>query len=40
MSVLSKAHMYDEAAAFKHVEGMLWVNRPSLPPLPPLRQLR
>ncbi|MGH1576388.1 IS1595 family transposase [Planktotalea sp.] len=31
MSVLSKAHMYDEAAAFKHVEGMLWADGPVCP---------
>ncbi len=28
MSVLSKAYMYDEAAAFAHVEAMLWPQGP------------
>ncbi|MFC4671516.1 IS1595 family transposase [Seohaeicola nanhaiensis] len=31
MSVLSKAYMYDEAAAFAHVEAMLWPNGPVCP---------
>jgi uncharacterized protein (DUF983 family) len=31
MSVLSKAHMHDEAAAFAHVEAMLWGDTPSCP---------
>ena len=31
MSVLSKAYMYDEAAAFAHVEGMLWADGPVCP---------
>ncbi len=28
MSALSKAYMYDEAAAFAHVEAMLWADGP------------
>lgn len=31
MSVLSKAYMYDEAAAFAHVEAMLWPQGPVCP---------
>jgi transposase-like protein len=31
MSVLSKAYMYDEAAAFAHVEAMLWPLGPVCP---------
>ncbi|MFN0114454.1 MAG: IS1595 family transposase, partial [Paracoccaceae bacterium] len=31
MSVLSKAYMYDEAAAFAHVEAMLWQDGPVCP---------
>lgn len=31
MSVLSKAYMYDEAAAFAHVEAMLWPSGPVCP---------
>lgn len=31
MSVLSKPYMHDEAAAFAHVEAMLWVDGPVCP---------
>ena len=31
MSVLSKAYMHDEAAAFAHVEAMLWADGPVCP---------
>lgn len=31
MSVLSKTYMHNEAAAFAHVEAMLWGNEPSCP---------
>ncbi len=31
MSVLSKPYMHDEAAAFAHVEGMLWADGPTCP---------
>lgn len=31
MSILSKPYMYDEAAAFEHVEGMLWADGPVCP---------
>lgn len=31
MSVLSKAHFYDEAAAFEHVESVLWPEGPVCP---------
>ena len=31
MSVLSKPYMHDEAAAFAHVEGILWVDGPVCP---------
>ncbi len=31
MSVLSKAYMYDEAAAFVHVESVLWADGVSCP---------
>lgn len=31
MSVLSKAYMHDEAAAFEHVEAMLWADGPVCP---------
>jgi transposase-like protein len=31
MSALSAPYMHDEAAAFAHVEGMLWVNGPVCP---------
>jgi transposase-like protein len=31
MSVLSKAYMYDEAEAFKHVEGIIWTDGPVCP---------
>lgn len=33
MSVLSKAYMHEEAAAFAHVESILWVDGPALPAL-------
>lgn len=31
MSVLSKPYMHDEAAAFDHVEAMLWADGPTCP---------
>ncbi|WP_424975284.1 IS1595 family transposase [Dinoroseobacter sp. S124A] len=31
MSVLSAKYMYDEAAAFEHVESMLWADGPACP---------
>jgi transposase-like protein len=31
MSILSKAHFYDEAAAFKELEAILWPNGPVCP---------
>lgn len=31
MSVLSASYMYDEAAAFEHVEAMLWPDGPACP---------
>jgi transposase-like protein len=31
MSILSKPYMYDEAAAFEHVEGILWPDGPVCP---------
>ena len=31
MSVLAKAHFYDEKAAFEHVESILWPNGPVCP---------
>lgn len=31
MSVLSKPYMYDEAEAFKHVEGIIWPDGPVCP---------
>jgi len=31
MSVLSKAHFYDEKAAFEHVESILWPKGPTCP---------
>ena len=31
MSVLSKAYMHDEAAAFAHVEGIIWPHGPVCP---------
>ena len=31
MSVLSKAHFYDEKAAFEHVESVLWAEGPTCP---------
>ena len=31
MSVLSKAHFYDEKAAFEHVESILWPEGPVCP---------
>lgn len=31
MSILSKPYMYDEAAAFEHVEDMLWADGPVCP---------
>ncbi|GIL01252.1 MAG: DDE transposase [Alphaproteobacteria bacterium] len=31
MSVLSRAHFYDEKAAFEHVESILWPNGPVCP---------
>lgn len=31
MSVLSKPYFHDEAAAFAHVEAILWANGPVCP---------
>src|SRR3954462_5617562 len=31
MSVLSKPYFHDEAAAFEHLEGLLWPNGPVCP---------
>ncbi|MEO1606884.1 MAG: transposase, partial [Pseudomonadota bacterium] len=31
MSVLSAKYMHDEAAAFAHVESMLWIGGPVCP---------